>query len=198
MPAMRRTTHFALALITQAIFVFWAYRVRAANDSGEFAPAAAQHVGVPAATMLKAVVNNGFASSAVEGDTVTAFVSAPVVVKDTIVISPGAQLKGTLHPVSTTGTTAKTRISFITLAMSGRFFTIKTEPIVIVTPVQSDISILAGALRIIVGAAIGAGMGAFSGDERLVERELLEGAAPGLSVESTVPITVILAADLEI
>lgn len=197
---MRRITHFAIAvaLITLAISAFWAYRVRAEDEAAQFAPAMSQHIVLPVGTVMAAVIPNGIASSAVDGDKVTAFTSTPVFFLGSLVIPPGTQLEGHLEQVSVAGANVKAHIRFFALTIGARSFTIQARPVVVFAPARSDTKILTSALKTIVGAVIGAGIGATSGDQRLVERGLLEGARAGLSIESTVPILVTLLADLRI
>ncbi len=197
---MRKVTPFAIAiaLMTVAMSIFWSYRVRAANEAAEFAPAATQRVVLPASTVIYATIANGIASSAEAGESVTASVSTPVLSNGRVVIPPGAQLEGNLKETSDFGTTVKAVITFGVLTIGDRSFPIQTRPIMVAAPARSDTAILIAALRIIVGAGIAAGMGASSKDERLLEHGLLETTRASLAVESAVPITVTLVRDLEI
>src|SRR5262245_19740483 len=88
----RRVAHFAvaLALALLAISAFWAYRVRAAAEAAQFVPISTKRELVPAGMAISGVIRNGFARSAAAGDTVTAFVSIPVIWHDRVVIPPGA------------------------------------------------------------------------------------------------------------
>jgi hypothetical protein len=197
---MRKLTRFAIAiaLMTVALSVFWSYRVRAADQAAEFAPAAAQRVVLPAATVIEATITNGIPSSAEAGESVTATVSTPVLSAGKILIPSGAHLEGDLKDMTVFGTTVKAVVAFRVLTVGDRSFSIQTRPIMVAVPARSDTAILIAALRTIVGAGIGAGMGASSKDERLLQHALLEAASSSLSVESATRITVTLIHDLEI
>lgn len=195
---MRRVIRVVLALITLAITIFWSYRVRAADESAQFAPAAIRHILLPAATAIPAVITNGIASSAGEGETITALVPAPVFSQGSLAIPPGAQIQGILEDVSRSGSTVKAHIRFVVLVMGSRSLAIQTAPVAVLAPARSDTQLLTAVLKTLLGAAVGAGIGATSRDDRLVERGLFEGAMAGLTVDSAVPITVSLTADLEI
>jgi hypothetical protein len=196
---MRRVTHFviAIALITSAISVFWSYRVRAAEEAAQFAPSMRKPVLLPAATAIEASIRNGIASSAVEGDSVTAFVSAPVIFDGRVVIPYGAKLEGDLGIMSVFEARAKANISFNVLSIGGRSYTIQTRPVVVFTPVQSDTDILSAALYTLIGAGLSTAITAASADARSIEDGLFMGAKGSLLVKSTVPITVTLIEDLE-
>jgi hypothetical protein len=197
---MRKITRFAIAiaLMTVVMSVFWSYRVRAADEAAEFAPAAAQRVVLPAATVIEATLTNGIAMSAEAGESVTALVSTPVLSAGKIVIPPGARLEGDLKDITVFGTTVRAVITFGVLTVGDRSFRIQTRPILVAAPARSDTAILIAAIRTIVGAGIGAGIGVSSKDARLLEHGLLEAARSSLPVESAVPITVTLIRDLEI
>jgi hypothetical protein len=196
---MHRSTHFAIAiaLITSVTSVFWSYRVRAADEAAQFMPAIDKRVVLPAATAIDAVIRNRIASSAVAGETVVAFVSIPVVFNGKVVIPYGARLEGNLQEISVFGAMAKADISFAVLTAGVRSFAIQTRPIVVFTPVQSDTQTVGAAVKALTGIWLGIAIGAASGNGRLIEQGLLEGARIGLPEESTVPITVILIRDLE-
>ena len=197
---MRKTTRFAavIGLMTIAISFFWSHRVRAASEAVEFAPASTQRVMLPAATVIEATIQNGIASSGEAGDSVTALVSTPVLSNGKIVVPHGARLEGDLKSIKVFQTTVEAVITFRVLTVGDRSVSIQTRPIMLLAPAQSDTAILGAALKTIVGAGIGAGIGASSRDERLIENGLVEVAKAFLSAESAVPVTVTLARDLEI
>jgi hypothetical protein len=188
----------AIALITAAISIFWSHRVRAAEEAAEFAPVAAPKAVLSAATIIEATIANGIASSAKAGESVTALVSTPVLSNRRLVIPPGAQLEGDLQAITVLGTTVKAVITFGILTVGDRSVRIETRPIIVAAPARSDTAILMAALKMIFGAGIGAGIGASSRDEYLLEEELLKAARASLSVEFAVPITVSLTRDIEI
>jgi hypothetical protein len=194
---MRKVTYItvAAALMTFAIFALWSYRVRAAGEAAEFLPTT-KSVLLPAGSAIETVLRNGIASSAAVGDSVTAFVSAPVIFKGRVVIPAGAHLKGRLEQLSVAGATGKARLSFTDLLIRSRSYSIQTGDVNVVIPVQSDIAILGAALSTPMAATLGAVVGAASGDIRLIIRGLYEGAGVPEPEKAQVPITVVLALDL--
>ena len=189
---------FAVALILLAISVFSAYRLRAVEEAAEFEPSHTEPVMVPARTVIPAAVRSRIPESAEAGDTVTAFVSAPVVIDGRTVIPYGAQLKGEMEHVSVSGPTANAAVSFDVLLIDGNSLTIQTRQIGVIIPVQSDAEILGTALSALMQASIGAAIGAEARDPRVLNGALVEGAATSVPVEVPVPITVTLIRDLEI
>jgi hypothetical protein len=197
---VRNVTRFliAIAVMTLAISVFWSYRTRADYEAPLFAPAAIQPVVLPAATQIEAVIEDGIASSATAGTSLTAFVSTPVFFNGRMVIPPGAKLEGELENPSVSRSTIKADITFTRLTLSGRSHGIQTQPTKVVAPVRRDIKTLLNALNTIVGAGIGASLGAASRNARLLEDGLLQGARSSLTIKSAVHITVVLSRDLKI
>src|SRR5437867_749913 len=193
----RRITRFAIALslIAFAIYVSWSYRGNAGDDSAELPPTTAKPVLLPAGTAIEAQISNGVASFAIAGDRVTAFVSEPVVSKGRVVVPTGAELGGNLENVSVSPAGRKVRMIFTVLLIRGRCFAIQTRPLVLVTPVQSNIDILATAFRTLFGAAVGGALGASSGDERMINGGVLFGAEASDAATSSVHITVVLACE---
>jgi hypothetical protein len=196
-PSVPRFT-LAVALVMVAVSMFWSYRVRAAEEAAQFAPTRIIHVVLPAGTALKAAIKNGIASSAKPGDIVTAFVSKPILVDSEPSVFADGQLKGTLQKWSISERTGKAWISFTLLQTRGGSVAIHTKPVVVMTPVISDVKILRTALRTFVGVAFGIAMGAGSGDVRLIDYGVIVGTGVSMPVDATVPITVILIGDVEI
>ena len=189
---------FAVALILLAIALFSAYRVRAAEEAAQFEPTYTEPVLVPARTVIPAAVKNRIPESVVAGDTVTAFVSAPIFVDDRTAIPPGAELRGELETVSVSGTTAKSTVKFNRLLTGGHAFEIETRQIVVKIPVQSDTEIIGSALRTLMGATLGAAIGASARDPKVFNGGLYEAAAASVELDVEVPITVTLLRELEI
>jgi hypothetical protein len=189
---------FAVALILLAVSVFSAYRVRAAEEAAQFEPAYTEPVLVPARTVIPAALKNRIPESAEAGDTVTAFVSAPILVDDRTVIPPGAELKGELEKVSISGTTAKSTVKFNRLLTGGQAFEIETRQIEVKIPVQSDTEIIGSALRTLMGATLGAALGAQARDPKVFYGGIYEAAAASVTLDVEVPITVTLLRELEI
>jgi hypothetical protein len=195
----RRIARFtvAVALVLAAISWFWSYWVRADEEAAQFTPLRIQPETLPAGMAIQAVIKHGIRKSTEKGDVVTALVSKPVVMHDRLVIPSGAQLKGDLEDVSVLDGAATAKIHFNVLLTGGNAIAIQTRQIVITTPIRSDIQTVSKGLKTIVGASLGAAVGAASGDPRVVSRGLIEGAVATTSAGSPVPITVILTRDLE-
>jgi len=195
---MHRTTGFAIGitLIILALSAFWASRVRAASVAAQFAPAT-MSVLIPADTVIDVLIANGITSSSVEGDTVQALVSGPVVVEGRLVIPDGAQLDGNLERVSVDAKNVKATIAFTVLTADGRSFPIQTQPLVVILPIRGDTEILFGALKALTGSGIGTSIGAPSEDGRVIERGLLAGTGLSLPANLAVPAKVILMRDLK-
>src|SRR5262245_48904990 len=182
----------SVALVLLAIAVFWSYRVRADQDATEYAPLRTTATALPAGIAIQAEIRNGIARFAAAGDTITAFVSKPIVLHDRLMIAPGARLKGNLEKISVVGSTANAYIHFKTLITDDHVVPIQTRTLSVVLPVRSDIRIFASGLRVILGATIGAAMGAAAGDPHLIGGGVVQGALATTPVEAQVPITVTL------
>jgi hypothetical protein len=187
-----------IALMTLVASIFWSYRVKADYEAPLFAPSARQPVVLPAATQIEAVIADGIASSAKAGDSVTAFVSTPIFLNGGMVIPPGAQLQGILENTSVSRKKVKADITFTHLILGGRSYSIQTQRTGVVAPKRKDVKTLLNALNTIVGAGIGLGIGAPSGDARLIEHGLVLGARSSLKVRSGARVTVTLSSDLRI
>jgi len=196
---MRRIVCFtaAVALMVIAISVFWSYRVRAAEHAAQFPPVSIHAVRLPAGTAIEAALINGIASKAQAGDTVTAFVSRPVIIDGKLVIPKGARLTGHLDKLSVSRRVGSASLNFTVLTIQGRLFTIQTRRVAVVIPTLSDVDLVRKTLKTLMGAALGAAVAAESGDARLIDRGVLEGTTATLPLE-TVPIQVFLAGDLDI
>ncbi len=187
---MRKRVQLLLALITIAIAVIWSYRVRAWNQSLDFEPTAAPLTVAQAGTELQAWIIDPIPLSAPANEMVKAFVSTPAILN-------AATASAKLDEVSASkGGAVRARLHFVLLAVHGGVSAIQTQPITLIATIPSDTDILTSAFRTMIGAAIGAGLGASSGDRRLLERGLMEGAATGLPVKSAISVTFVLTADL--
>jgi hypothetical protein len=113
-------------------------------------------------------------------------------------IPSDAQLKGALTEVSVLRTRAKVGIDFTLLVIGEHEFPIQIRKVVAVTPVQTDIEVLLGGFRTLMGAMLGAAIGAGSEDWHVIEMGIVAGGQPSDSGKSGIPITVVLARDLEI
>jgi hypothetical protein len=196
----RRAARFTvvLALVLFASSIFWSYRVRADEEAAQYVPLRVGPELLPAGTAIHAVIQNGIAASAAAGDVVAALVSTPIVLHDRLVIPSSVQLKGNLEKISVSGSTVKAEIDFTLLLTPDRRYAIKTRPVVVDTPTRSDAQIFASELKVIMGASLGAMMGAASGNRELVGPGLIRGAIATGPVESAVPVTVILIRELKI
>jgi hypothetical protein len=198
---MRAVTYFAIALITitSVAFAVWSYDIRPNKEAVQFAPAIAPHIWLPAGTPINAVIIDGISSAAAPGDGITAFISKPVVLAGMAAIPTGMQLKGKLKKISAFDEKVKATINFNVLDTGGgRSLNIQTRPLTVVAPVQSDAKILGAALKMVIEAGIGAGVGVANGDNRFVRNFMLQGARSWAAEESAVSITVILLHDLKI
>jgi hypothetical protein len=129
---------------------------------------------------------------------VSAFISEPVVVDGSLVISPGDQLKGTLEQITILGATAIARVSFSMLVIGNRSVPLHSRPAMVIAPARSDMDIINAALGTLLASSISAAIGASSADGRIFERALLEGARASSPAALQVPVSVILSSDLEI
>jgi hypothetical protein len=111
----------------------------------------------------------------------------------TVVIPTEAQLNGTLEQISVTDGRADVLIRFSVLSIRGRPFTIEAHDVMLRLPVVSDIEGLSAAFKALIATSLGTSVAAASGDERLVQRGLLEGTkmveATGISIPITVTLT---------
>jgi hypothetical protein len=188
-------TFLSLMLAMSAV---WSYRVRAAADASELPPAVIETFVLPAGTAIGALLRNGIAADATNGDTLTAFVSNPVVSDHTIVIPPEAQLKGRLEQVLISDGRATVRIRFSALLIRGRRFNIQARQISVRSPTVSDIDAISAALKTLMTTTLGTSIGAASGDVRLVERGLLESTKTVEATVISIPIRVTLTRSLKV
>ena len=185
---------FVFAAVTAS--AFWSYRVKAAEEKLEFAPTSIAPILLPAGTQIHAVLWNGLPDSTAAGDSVTAFANEPITVQGEHVIA-GAQLRGKLTQVFMGEETVEATMKFRVLEICGRSFPIQTRQVMTVVPIQTEIDIAGSVLQALMRATVGAGIGAQSGDRRVVGRGMLEGARASVSAPSA-PITVILLHAVEV
>jgi hypothetical protein len=184
---------FIVILIVAAISNFRSYRVRAAADAAaRFKPTAGGPVFVPAGTGIKAVLGNGIPGFAQPGDAVAAHVPAPVIVDGDLLIPDGAWLKGELEEFTASDVKARANIRFDQLVIHSRAVPIQARSVVFVAPIQSDVQILSTTLKTLVGAGLGASVGANSGDVRLVDGGVRLGIVASSLGDAAIPVTVVL------
>ena len=172
------------------------YRAQTPQHKDSLVRIHSEIITIPAGTHIQVVIRNRVAKSADIGDSLTAFVTSPVVLKGATVIPIGAQIQGKLEELSVQGSDGKATISFKALRLDGHNFPIQTQQIVAKIPVQSDTAILGSALRVLAGAGLGVALGAVSGDPNLINRAMFQGALPSISNDMAVPLTVVLTRDL--
>ena len=153
---------------------------------------------VPAQTTIQASITKKVPKAARAGQTITAVVTAPVVVDGNTVIPPGARFEGNLQALSVHGRSGEATIDFTALRLDGRALPLQARPVTATLPVKSDTEILTDALRAIMGAGLGAALGAASGDPNMVTRGMREGTTSSTLPEVVVPITVVLLSDLKL
>jgi hypothetical protein len=189
------------ASILAGLAAIWTFRVRAAAyEAAQFAPAPAmvRPAMLPAGTAIEAVVTNGIPMTASPGDPVTAIIATPVHVDGILVIPSGAQLEGIVETVSKFDDTGEAQLRFSILGSNGRSVEIQTQTVVVKGPIVDDVEILTGALQSMMGATLGAAIGAETGDVRLIERGVIEGLGSSAPTDNTVSVMVVLARDLAI
>jgi hypothetical protein len=198
LPSAPHNVARVLALILLIVSILGWYRVRAEKEADQFLPVDTAPVLVPAGTVIPAVVHHSIRESAEPGEEIVAFVEDHVVIDGRAAVPSGTQLKGIVEKVRVSGTVACTDIRFDAMLLDDVYLTIEADAITARIPVQSDTEILAAALRTLMGATMGAAIGAGSNDPRLVDRGLIEGTATSTPEQIEVPIAVTLARLLEI
>jgi hypothetical protein len=195
---MRRFIRLAVAtgLVVLVISAIWLYRVQAAGEAAEFQPARKPCDLLPAGTPIQVVLVGRIASSAVAGEAVTAFVSRPVTCNRAVAIVPGAQLTGHVEKLAVAGGKGEARLRFDRLITFKGHLPIRTEPVDMTVPVESEVEILGSTTRTLMGATLGAALGAASGDLVMVERGMRVSLGGAISPEPTFPFEVILASDI--
>src|SRR5215469_4333508 len=133
---MRRFT-VSLFLVMVAISAFWYNRVRAVAEAAEFSPARGNAVLVPAGTPIQAVIRTGIASLSRSGDTVTAFVSAPVVFDGKVAIPAESVMTGTLESFSPSDRHAEAHMRFTKLRIRDRTFDIQSKGLLLTVRTQT-------------------------------------------------------------
>lgn len=197
---MRRITSVAwlVVVILLALSVFWTNRVKAAADAAEFQPVSNAPLLLPTGTVIQAEIRNRFPESAEAGDTMTAFVSRQVMSDNKLAIPADALLEGSLEKLTVTGSRGRAVIDFNQLLIGRQSFAIHTLPCLANGEVKNDIEVLGSGIRLLMGTTVGTAIGAGTGDIRLVDRALLEGAREAVQDDSRFPVRVTLAANLEV
>ena len=193
-----RKVFLTFLFLILAVSAIWSYRVRAGAEAAEFSPVSNDIFVLRAGAAINAFLRNGIGKEAATGDSITAFVSEPIVLDSEIVIPAQAELKGSLEQISISHGRAELLISFSELVIRGHRFKIDTRPVSVRVPVVSDIDQLSAAFETLMATTFGTSIGGASGDRRLLERGLLESTkllgATGISI----PIDVTLTRNLEV
>jgi hypothetical protein len=188
---MKRFT-VSLLLVMVAISAFWYNRVRAVAEAAEFSPARGNAVLVPAGTPIQAEIRTGIASLSRSGDTVTAFVSTPVVFDGQIVIPAESEMMGTLEAFSPYDRHAEAHIRFTKLRIRGRTFDIQSKGLFLIVRTQTATETLGSGFQALMSATLGLSIGAASGDHKLIEKGLLESEGTAVTAKSAIPVTIVL------
>ncbi len=191
----RRFTVF-VALVALVWASFSMYRVHAATEAARILPSAEQPIWLPAGTAINAEIRNRIPSSATVGDTVTAFVSTPVVLNHEIVIPAGAPINGTIQSVTVHGSTGRIRMKFTALAVGRRSLPIQAPTVIVRTPLRSDLEVLGTAVNMLFGTTFGAAIGAATGDIKMIDDGVIQGAEASEPDDEPVNFRVILSSDL--
>jgi hypothetical protein len=181
-----------------AVSAFWLYRVRARAEAAEFSPAVNDIFVLRAGTTINAFLRNGIAKEAATGDSVTAFVSEPVMLGNEVVIPTEAELKGSLEQISVSHKRAELLIRFSVLVIRGQRFNIDARQVSVRVPIVSDIDELRASFETLMATTLGTSIGGGSGDPRLVKRGLLEGTKMLDTTGISIPIAVTLTKDLKV
>ena len=197
---MRRITSIAwlVVVILLAMSALWTYRAKAAGEAEEFQPASNAPVSVPTGTVIQAEIRNRFPSHAEAGDTVTAYVTRQVMSDGKLAIPADALLKGSLEKLTVTHSNGRAVIDFNEILIGRQSFAIQTRPCLVNGEAMSDLDVLSSGLRLLMGTTFGTAIGIGTGDIRLVDRTLLEGARESVKDDSRFPIRVTLATNLDI
>jgi hypothetical protein len=182
----------SLLLVMSAISALRYYRVRAAAEVAEFSPARGNAVLVPAGTPIQAVIRTGIASVSHSGDTITAFVSTPVMFDGQVAIPAESEMTGTLEAFSPSDKHAEVHMRFTKLRIRGRIFDIQSNGLFLIIRTQTETETLGGGFRTLLGATIGISLGAASGDQNLIEQGIIESEGTAIAAQSAIPITVVL------
>jgi hypothetical protein len=189
-----RTKRFtiSLLLVMVAFSAFWYSRVRAVAEAAEFSPARGNAVLVPAGTPIQAVIRTGIASLSRSGDTVSAFVSAPVVFDGKVAIPAESEMIGTLEAFSPYDRHAEAHMRFTKIRIRGRTFDIQSKGLFLIVRTQTATETLGSGFQALMSATLGLSIGAASGDQKLIEKGLLESEGTAITAKSAVPVTVVL------
>ena len=176
----------------------WSYRVRTGAETAEFSPAANDIFVLRAGTAINALLRNGVGKEAATGDSITAFVSKPVMLGNKIVIPAETELKGSLEQISVSHKRAELLIRFSVLVIHGLRFNIDARQVSVEVPIVNDIDELRDAFETLIATTLGTSVGGESGDPRLIERGLLEGTKMLDTTGISIPIAVTLTRDLKV
>ena len=197
---VHRAVRFTITvtLVLFALSAIKLYRVRAAEEATQYPPSTNRPVVIPANTEIRATLRNGIVESAKQGDSITAFVSRPVTIGDRVAIPAGSQLKGDLKHLHVFGQRGKATIDFNTVSINGRNHDIHTQPVIVMTPLLSDMAVLGGALRSLMGVSLGTAIGASSRDPRMVESGVIHGTWESEGTQTDTRMTVVLLIDAKV
>jgi hypothetical protein len=198
---MNRTVRFLLCVgLMFFAAAVWSYRVRAAEEAAEYLPAPVTPVFLPEGTKIEAVSRTKMPSTIAVGDKVTFFVSTPVTVNGKVEIPAGARLRGTVQSLAVTGKKAQVDMKFTELELlsRGQSIAIEAHGRAEDAPVGNDLDSIKAGLRTLAGVALGATIGAGSGDPKLVRRGVIEGASNAMTIDTMIPVTVTLDEALKI
>lgn len=187
-----------VALVLSALSAIKLYRVRAAEEATQYPPSTNSPVVISANTEIPATLRNGILESAKQGDSITALVSLPVTIGDRVAIPAGSLLKGDLKHLYVFGKRGRATIDFNTVNINGRNHDIHTRQVIVMTPVLSDMAVLGGALRSLMGVSLGTAMGASSRDPRMVESGVIHGTWESEETQTGTSITIVLLRDVKV
>ena len=194
---MRKIVLTALFLML-AMSAIWSYRVRAGAEAAEFSPAVNETFVLRAGTAIHALLRNGIGREAATGDSITAFVSEPVMLDNNVVIPSEAELKGSLEQISVSHKRAELLVRFSGLVIRRQRFNIDAGQVSVRVPIVNDIDELSAAFETLMATTLGTSFGGGSGDPRLVERGLIEGSRILDTTGISIPIAVTLTKDLKV
>jgi hypothetical protein len=183
---------WSLIVITLVAGSIRTYRMHEDNDAARFSPVVDRHVWVPSGTVIAAAIRNRILASSKPGDPVTAFVSTPLVFQEQVVIPAGAALIGSIEKVRADDESARARIKFDRLVIDGHTFSIQTKAVFVKTATENDLQTITKALELLAGTTFGVALGASTGDARMINDGIIEGAINTTDPHTSLPIRIML------
>ena len=130
-----------IALLALGILTYWSYvNVSAVVHAADYLPVAPVLPAIPAGTEIRAVLSDGITEGTRQGDPITAFLSAPIVVGNVPVLPSGLRLLGTVEHIDKESDGAHVQLRFTGIIMDDKTSAMETAPVA--APIKLKIHVM--------------------------------------------------------